>query len=112
MRVDSFSIEMSSLLENVLASVQNIARFRNKQNADHALHPSDVSRDRVELVEEEEPEVVLGDSSIESNDQSGTDEQSPSSSASQSSSQHSPSDARTHDAFWTSSSKSNDSDKC
>jgi hypothetical protein len=103
---------MSSLLENMLASLQNIARFQNKQNADHALHPSDASRDQVELVEEEEPEVVLGDSSSESNDQSETDEQSPSSSASQSSSQHSPLDARAHDAFWTSSSKSNDSDKC
>ena len=102
---------MSSLLSDMLASVQNITRFQNKQNADHALHHPDASRDQVGFVEEEEPEVVLGDSGSESNEQSGTDEESPLSSPSQPSSQSSPLDARTHDAFWTSSSKSNDSNK-
>ena len=108
-RVNRFSIQMSGLLSNIQASMKSIARFQNKQNADYAPHPSDDSRDQVELVEEQEPEIFVGrESSNESDSQSGTEEESPLSIISQASPQSSPSDARTHDGFWTSSLKPND----
>ena len=108
--VNRFSIPMSGLLSDIQASLKRIARFQNKQNADHAPHPSDESRDQVELAEEHELEVVVGHFSTtsESDSPSETEEESPSSSLSQNSSQNSPSDSRNHDGFWTSSLKSND----
>jgi hypothetical protein len=98
---------MSGLLSDIQASLKRIARFQNKQNADHAPHLSDESRDQVELAEEHELEVVVGHFSTTSESDSQTEEESPSSSLSQNSSQNSPSDSRNHDGFWTSSLKSN-----